>query len=195
MTNSSPTLRLQEPGCRGADRRATCLTTSSESLPGAQAERRARNQVVYRMVNDRILDVNDTFGEWDHAEFLCECGNPSCETTVEMTGGEYGAVRAQSTLLPDRGRSPRAYCGSDRQQGRALLGRGDPSGRADEDRRGVGGADLSERFDAPGPSGLRRNRDRRRRLLRQRVSARQRPDRSGSKTLTRSPRQLHLRML
>ena len=66
-------------------------------LAGAQAERRARNQVVYRLVNDRILDVNDSFGEWDHAVFLCECGNPSCETTVEMTGSEYGAVRARPT--------------------------------------------------------------------------------------------------
>lgn len=63
----------------------------------AQAERRARNQVVYRMVNNRILDVNDVFGEWDHAEFLCECGNPGCEVTVEMSGEEYGTVRARPT--------------------------------------------------------------------------------------------------
>jgi hypothetical protein len=39
----------------------------------AQVERRAGNQAVYRMVNNRILDVNDAFSEWDHAEFLCEC--------------------------------------------------------------------------------------------------------------------------
>ena len=63
----------------------------------AQAERRARNQTVYRMVNNRILDVNDAFGEWDHAEFLCECGTTGCESTVEMSKREYSAVRARAT--------------------------------------------------------------------------------------------------
>jgi hypothetical protein len=82
----------------------------------AQVERRARNQVVYRMVNNRILDVNDAFGEWDRAEFLCECGVPGCETTVEMTGPEYAAIRARPTLFHRR-RSLRAVCGPSRQRG------------------------------------------------------------------------------
>ena len=63
----------------------------------AETERRAKNQVVYRMVNNRILDVNDTFGEWDLAEFLCECGVPGCETKVELSGLEYSAIRARPT--------------------------------------------------------------------------------------------------
>jgi hypothetical protein len=61
----------------------------------AQAEARARNQALYRMVNNRILDVNDEFGEWDHAELLCECGTLGCETTVRLTAHEYSSVRAQ----------------------------------------------------------------------------------------------------
>ncbi|MGH3040111.1 MAG: hypothetical protein ACRDLZ_12075 [Gaiellaceae bacterium] len=66
-------------------------------LAAAQTERRARSQVVYRMVNNRILDVNDAFGEWDHAEFLCECGVPGCETKVEVSEREYSAIRARTT--------------------------------------------------------------------------------------------------
>jgi hypothetical protein len=68
------------------------------------------------MVNNRILDVNDAFGEWDRAEFLCECGVPGCETTVEMTGPEYAAIRARPTLFHRR-RSLRAVCGPSRQRG------------------------------------------------------------------------------
>jgi hypothetical protein len=63
----------------------------------AQAEARARNQALYRMVNNRILDVNDEFGEWDYAEFLCECGTLGCETTIRISAHEYSSVRAEPT--------------------------------------------------------------------------------------------------
>ena len=49
------------------------------------------------MVNNCILEVNDGFGEWDHAEFLCECGVPGCEATVEVSEREYSAIRARPT--------------------------------------------------------------------------------------------------
>jgi hypothetical protein len=63
----------------------------------AQVERRAGNQAVYRMVNNRILDVNDAFGEWDHAEFLCECGTAGCQVKLQVSGHEYSAIRAKAT--------------------------------------------------------------------------------------------------
>jgi hypothetical protein len=81
----------------GRERRADMSTDGQRRATSAQAESRARNQVLYRAVNNRILDVNDTFGEWDHAEFLCECGVSGCETKVQLNAHEYRAIRAQPT--------------------------------------------------------------------------------------------------
>ena len=62
-------------------------------LTETQARRRARNQVLFREVNNRINDLNDSFGTDDYAEFLCECSDPQCNEAVKMTLDEYAAVR------------------------------------------------------------------------------------------------------
>ena len=60
-----------------------------------RAARAARNQSLYRMVNERVKEVNEgvnallPVGEW-----VCECANDQCFATIEMTHGEYEAVRA-----------------------------------------------------------------------------------------------------
>ncbi len=62
--------------------------------------RAARNQVLYREVNEKIADLNEAFvqvvaisGSW-----VCECVDEACAGPMELTLAEYEQVRA----YPDR---------------------------------------------------------------------------------------------
>jgi hypothetical protein len=61
-------------------------------------ERRARNEALFRDVNERIEEVTTDLGEdGGHAErigFVCECGIEDCTELLEVTVAEYEAVRA-----------------------------------------------------------------------------------------------------
>jgi hypothetical protein len=74
-----------------------------QGMTGAQdlhdrRTRAARNQSLFREINERITDLNEAFsaitatGEW-----ICECANDTCIERVEMSSDEYESVRAQST--------------------------------------------------------------------------------------------------
>lgn len=58
-------------------------------------ERAARNQALFRAVNERVETINVAFefaepmGDW-----ICECEDVSCTTQIRMTIAEYEAVRA-----------------------------------------------------------------------------------------------------
>ena len=77
----------------------------SESL-----ERLAHNQTLFREVNERIQylgEVNERIGysaEGATSEFVCECSNTECISTVELTVAEYERVRSNPTwfvIKPD----------------------------------------------------------------------------------------------
>ena len=55
-------------------------------------ERAARNQSLFREINERIEDLNEGFGRV--GEWLCECANDTCTERIEMTTKEYEAVRS-----------------------------------------------------------------------------------------------------
>jgi hypothetical protein len=57
-------------------------------------ERVAKNETLFREVNERIRDVTRYEGE---VEFLCECGDPTCAEPVVMSVPEYERVRADAT--------------------------------------------------------------------------------------------------
>lgn len=58
----------------------------------------ARNEALFRKVNERIEDVSSTVPRNDAAmEFLCECDRPGCYERVNATRAEYEAVRASPT--------------------------------------------------------------------------------------------------
>lgn len=58
----------------------------------------ARNEELFRNVNERIEDVSSTVPRDESAmEFLCECDRPGCYERVKATRAEYEAVRAVST--------------------------------------------------------------------------------------------------
>jgi hypothetical protein len=61
-----------------------------------EAERIARNQLLFRSINEKIEGVNETFG-WAAQTYavLCECADTRCIEQVELTGAEYAAVRDQ----------------------------------------------------------------------------------------------------
>jgi hypothetical protein len=61
-----------------------------------QEERYVRNEWLFREVNERIAEVNETFGVESPAEFLCECGQQICLATVKLTRTQYEAIRGES---------------------------------------------------------------------------------------------------
>jgi hypothetical protein len=64
--------------------------------PEDETVRAARNQSLYRDVNERIQDLNAAFddvlsfsGEW-----VCECADEMCTAPLELTLAEYEVVRS-----------------------------------------------------------------------------------------------------
>ena len=60
------------------------------------ATRVAKNESLFREVNERIKDLADTFlvGRDDRQRFVCECSHEGCSESVELTLEEYAHVRA-----------------------------------------------------------------------------------------------------
>jgi hypothetical protein len=61
-------------------------------------ERLARNEAIFREINERARSLQERFGPEDpttsYEEFLCECGDQLCVERVKLTVGEYEFVRS-----------------------------------------------------------------------------------------------------
>ena len=57
--------------------------------------RLARNQALFREVNERLLKLTDD-GRDGSMAFVCECSRVDCTSTVAMKHDEYESVRAHS---------------------------------------------------------------------------------------------------
>jgi hypothetical protein len=57
-------------------------------------ERLARNQAVFREVNERIETLA---GSNEEVEFACECSDTDCASTLEISIEEYEQVRSNAT--------------------------------------------------------------------------------------------------
>jgi len=77
------------------------------------SERAARNEALFRRVNERVEELNEAFEPiLDEAEFFCECADMDCMEKIRMTLPEYEALRDVSTqfvvrrghLVPDEER-------------------------------------------------------------------------------------------
>jgi hypothetical protein len=92
---SSPKRLVRDlPVTSFSDRRGFRVV-SVEELSDRQ-ERAAKNQSLFREVNERVKDINDHF----HAltalsDWVCECANESCSERIELTTCEYDRVRAE----------------------------------------------------------------------------------------------------
>jgi hypothetical protein len=60
-------------------------------------DRLARNETLFREVNERIEEIRSP-GE-DQIEFLCECGVEECKDAVTLTVAEYEKLRADPTTF------------------------------------------------------------------------------------------------
>ena len=61
-------------------------------------ERLARNQALFREVNERLLELTEGFQDGS-MQFVCECSNEDCTQTVTMNHDDYESVRAHSTFF------------------------------------------------------------------------------------------------
>lgn len=59
----------------------------------AEPVRKAKNEAVFREVNDRIEDIASEFDVPDEASFVCECGDADCTQMVHLTLREYNEIR------------------------------------------------------------------------------------------------------
>jgi hypothetical protein len=64
---------------------------------GIQGVKAARNQALWREVNERIKAVAATAGD---LELLCECADPECVATLNMSAAEYERIRSSSVRFP-----------------------------------------------------------------------------------------------
>ena len=64
--------------------------------PSAAEQAAARNEALWREVNDRIEEVDETLRVLpdDLLELHCECGNADCEARISITPSEYREVRS-----------------------------------------------------------------------------------------------------
>jgi hypothetical protein len=60
-------------------------------------DRLARNETLFREVNERIEEVRSP--EENRIEFLCECGVEACKGVISLTVAEYEEVRADPTTF------------------------------------------------------------------------------------------------
>jgi len=57
-------------------------------------ERLARNEALFRDVNERVREIAAVHGQDEHIyEFYCECSNADCTFQVRATLADYEAVR------------------------------------------------------------------------------------------------------
>jgi hypothetical protein len=63
----------------------------------AREERLARNEALFREVNERVRTIAAQHGTEPHVyKFFCECSNVDCTFQLEASLPEYESVRAQS---------------------------------------------------------------------------------------------------
>jgi hypothetical protein len=64
---------------------------------GESEIRLARNEAIFREINERTRSLQERFGPDDpttaYEEFLCECGDQLCVERVKLTVPEYESIR------------------------------------------------------------------------------------------------------
>ena len=62
----------------------------------SREERAGKNEALFREVNERIKELSlAQFSDW--SDVLCECSNRGCTEVIQVTIGEYEALRAAGT--------------------------------------------------------------------------------------------------
>jgi hypothetical protein len=74
------------------------MPTKESQMTGSEPDTRrisaAKNQSVFREVNEHIEEITDRFGlTTKMIDFVCECAHPDCSEVIEMTHEEYESIR------------------------------------------------------------------------------------------------------
>ena len=57
--------------------------------------RAARNQALFRSVNEKMLEINEVLGEASRTfTIACECADTTCVQILDLSPEQYSAVRA-----------------------------------------------------------------------------------------------------
>ena len=70
----------------------------SDGRLDAREERIARNETLFREVNERVREVSDADAS-ERIEFLCECGDAGCTESISLTRAEYERLRSDPLLF------------------------------------------------------------------------------------------------
>jgi len=60
----------------------------------SRAKQVARNESLFREVNEQIEEIAETMLKSSHSGFFCECGNADCVELLELSVEEYEEIRA-----------------------------------------------------------------------------------------------------
>lgn len=82
-----------------ANRASLEAVANCESQGDARDERLARNEVIFRAVNEAIEQQAIGFGGLDGYEFICECATASCFERVSLTLDEYERIRSEGATF------------------------------------------------------------------------------------------------
>ncbi len=59
-------------------------------------ERVAKNEILFRQVNERIREIEGERWRVDPVDFMCECGNMKCTRVVQMSVEGYERLRSDA---------------------------------------------------------------------------------------------------
>ena len=71
---------------------------SAEEREQKRKDRLARNEALFREVNERVEEVGDRAG-LDMIDFICECGDSDCTAAISLTESEYEQIRTDPVLF------------------------------------------------------------------------------------------------
>jgi hypothetical protein len=63
----------------------------------ARQVRLGKNQALFRSVNERVDRISEDQATHGPVNFICECALPECGSSIELTHGEYEAIREDPT--------------------------------------------------------------------------------------------------
>jgi hypothetical protein len=69
---------------------------ANDSLEARQV-RLAKNQALFRAVNEEVENIAEDRKAADPIAFVCECAMPDCGSPIELARGEYEAIRRSPT--------------------------------------------------------------------------------------------------
>lgn len=59
-------------------------------------ERVAKNEILFRQVNERIREIEGERWRVDPVDFMCECGTMKCTRVVQMSVEDYERLRSDA---------------------------------------------------------------------------------------------------